>query len=81
MGTAGPIKLAEQLLTTDNPSGMFFMFNSDIICEYPLSEMIEFHKSHGKEGTIYGTPVEDPSRFGVIVAQEDGKIQKFVEKP
>jgi len=60
---------------------MFFMFNSDVICEYPLLDMIAFHKAHGKEGTIYGTPVEDPSRFGVIVSQEDGRIDKFVEKP
>ena len=60
---------------------MFFMFNSDVICEYPLEDMIAFHKAHGKEGTIMGTPVEDPSRFGVIVSHEDGQIEKFVEKP
>jgi len=57
------------------------MFNSDVICEYPLLDMIAFHKAHGKEGTIMGTPVEDPSRFGAIVSQENGQIDKFVEKP
>jgi mannose-1-phosphate guanylyltransferase len=81
LGTAGPIKLAEKYLTEGNESQMFFMFNSDVICEYPLEDMIAFHKAHGKEGTIMGTPVEDPSRFGVIVSHEDGQIEKFVEKP
>ena len=27
------------------------------------------------------TEVQDPSRFGVIVAKEDGQIESFVEKP
>ena len=51
---------------------MFFVFNSDIICDYPLDKLIEYHKSHGKEGTLMVTEVQDPSRFGVIVAKEDG---------
>lgn len=48
MGTAGPIRLAEKILRDDNDSGMFFVFNSDVICDYPLDKMIEFHKAHGK---------------------------------
>ena len=47
---------------------MFFVFNADIICDYPLDKMVEFHKSHGKQGTIVVTEVEEPSRYGVIVA-------------
>lgn len=81
MGTAGPIKLAQEELKKDNPNGMFFVFNSDVICEFPLEKLIEFHKSHGKEGTIMLTQVEEPSKYGVVVADADGKIQRFVEKP
>lgn len=36
LGTAGPIKLAESILRENNESGLFFVFNSDVICEYPL---------------------------------------------
>ena len=81
MGTAGPIRLAEKLLTTDNEDGLVFVFNADIICDYPLTEMVAYHKSHGKQGTIVVTQVEDPSKYGVIVAKEDGLIERFVEKP
>ena len=42
--------------------------------------MLEFHRKHGKEGTIATTKVKDPSRFGVIVS-ENNKILRFVEKP
>lgn len=81
MGTGGPIRLAKDILLEDNEDGMFFVFNSDIICDYPLKEMIEFHKKHKKEGTLVTTKVQDPSRFGVILSDENGKITDFVEKP
>jgi mannose-1-phosphate guanylyltransferase len=72
MGTAGPIRLAKDKILSENDSGMLFVFNSDVICDYPLDKFIEFHKSHGKEGTILATPVEDPSKYGVMVSKEGG---------
>lgn len=67
MGTGGPLKLAEHVIKKDNKSGVFFVFNSDVICDFPLEEMLSFHKHHGKEGTVVLTKVQDPSRFGVVV--------------
>ena len=48
--TAGPLGLAKDLLKEGNEP--FFVLNSDITCDYPFAEMLDFHKSHGKEGTI-----------------------------
>jgi mannose-1-phosphate guanylyltransferase len=81
MGTAGPIRLAKDLILKDNPSGLLFVFNSDVICHFPLDKMVDYHKAHGAEGTIMVTEVEDPSKYGVVVAQENGCIDRFVEKP
>jgi mannose-1-phosphate guanylyltransferase len=84
MGTAGPIALSAEILKDHKNPGMgrFFVFNSDVICDFPLSEMIDFHKTHGKEGSICATKVADPSKYGVIVFDEgNGKIERFVEKP
>ena len=78
MDTAGPIGLAKPILKDAED---IFVFNADITCEFPLKEMLSFHKQHGKEGTIATTQVKDPSRFGVIVTDENKKILKFVEKP
>eukprot|EP00871_Galdieria_phlegrea_P003532 jgi/Galph1/417/GphlegSOOS_G5151.1 len=78
LGTAGPIKLAESLLNDGEP---FFVLNSDIICDYPFQQMLEFHRKHGKMGTILVTQVEEPSRYGVVLFEKDGKIDRFVEKP
>jgi len=78
LGTAGPLALARDLLNDGQP---FFVLNADVICPFPFKEMLEFHKSHGKEGTLLVTKVDEPSKYGVVVANEAGKIERFVEKP
>jgi len=78
MGTAGPLALAREILNDGDP---FFVLNSDVICEFPFKELLEFHKRHGAEGTIMVTKVEEPSKYGVVVCNEEGKISQFVEKP
>eukprot|EP01083_Nonionella_stella_P056918 149642_1 len=77
LGTAGPLALAKEYITSEN----FFVLNSDVICSFPLEGLLKFHKDHGREGTIMVTQVKDPSRYGVILAGDDGKIESFVEKP
>ncbi|EZG65034.1 mannose-1-phosphate guanyltransferase beta [Gregarina niphandrodes] len=84
--TAGPIRLAESMLMEreegEQDADLFYVFNSDIIAEYPLKEMLKFHKQHGKEGTICLTKVKDPSLFGVVLSDPvTGQISRFIEKP
>ena len=80
LGTAGPVGLAAAHLTVDKEP--FFLLNSDVICEYPFQKLLEFHKKHGKEGTIIVTKVDEPSKYGVVVYDDTtGQIQRFVEKP
>lgn len=84
LGTAGPLALARELLrgTASEPStAPFFMFNSDVICDFPLDSMLKFHQRHGGDGTILVTEVKDPTKYGVVVHKPDGQIERFVEKP
>lgn len=78
LGTAGPLALARKHLSGDHP---FFVLNSDVICGFPFKDMLTFHKAHGKEGTILVTKVEEPSKYGVVVHDKNGLIDRFVEKP
>jgi len=80
MGTAGPLALARDILD-DGSGDPFFVLNSDVICEFPLKDMLAFHKESGAEGTILVTQVEDPSKYGVVVTDEDHRVERFVEKP
>ncbi|KAL8392295.1 hypothetical protein RB595_002476 [Gaeumannomyces hyphopodioides] len=81
LGTAGPLKLAEETLLKDDTP--FFVLNSDVTCEYPFQQLADFHKAHGEEGTIVVTKVEEPSKYGVVVHHPGhaSRIERFVEKP
>eukprot|EP01018_Ginkgo_biloba_P000025 Gb_00119 [translate_table: standard] len=81
LGTAGPLALAKSKLV-DGSGQPIFVLNSDVICEFPLKEMIEFHKSHGAEASVMVTRVDEPSKYGVVVLDEEtGQVKRFVEKP
>lgn len=56
LGTAGPLALARDKLLDDS-GDPFFVLNSDVIHEYPLHQMIDFHKSHGGQASIMVTKV------------------------
>nr|AGE94906.1 mannose-1-phosphate guanylyltransferase [Encephalitozoon cuniculi] len=78
LGTAGPLALAKKYLEGHT----FFVLNSDITCRFPLAEMLSFHYSHGREGTILSTNVNDPSRYGIIITEESTSlVRSFLEKP
>ncbi|KAJ3046332.1 mannose-1-phosphate guanyltransferase [Rhizophlyctis rosea] len=80
LDTAGPLALAKDILSKDDTP--FFVLNSDVICDFPFEELADFHKSHGGEGTIFVTRVDEPSKYGVVVNKPDSTcIERFVEKP
>jgi len=78
---AGPLWLARAHL--DDGSGEpFFVFNSDVTCDYPLKELLDFQRSHaGSEGTLLITRVVDFTKYGVVAHDEAGLVSAFVEKP
>jgi len=43
--------------------------------------LIDFHKTHKGLGTIYLTKVENPSKYGVVLTDGIGRVEKFIEKP
>jgi mannose-1-phosphate guanylyltransferase len=82
MDTAGPLALARKLITDGNNGEPFFVMNADVTSDFPFKQMLQFHKQHGKEGTIVVTKVEEPSKYGVVVYdRQTGLIDRFVEKP
>ncbi len=55
--------------------------NGDILTDLDLTELIDFHERHGGAATIALTPVEDPSAFGVVPTDGEGRVLAFIEKP
>ena len=72
--TGSRIKQVEKYCDED----LFMLTYGDGVCNINIDELMKFHKSHGKIGTVTG--VLPPSRFGELLT--DGKMVKsFTEKP
>lgn len=77
LDTAGAIKNAEDLVAGE----AFFVFNGDVLTDVDLGALAAWHRERGAEATIMLTPVEDPSAFGVVPIDGDGRVVGFIEKP
>jgi mannose-1-phosphate guanylyltransferase / phosphomannomutase len=77
LGTAGSVKNAEDELR-DEP---FLVISGDALTDIDLSELVRFHKDNGALVTVGLSRVPDPLEFGIVITEEDGRIQRFLEKP
>ena len=75
-GTAGAVKNAEPYI-----SGSFFVLNGDVFTDMSLDDMLTFHRRKKARATIALTQVDNPSAFGVVETDEDGRVKRFIEKP
>jgi mannose-1-phosphate guanylyltransferase / phosphomannomutase len=77
LGTAGSVKNAEDELR----SSPFVVISGDALTDIDLTTLVDFHKKQGALVTVALTRVPNPLEFGIIIADEDGRIQRFLEKP
>jgi mannose-1-phosphate guanylyltransferase len=78
LDTAGAIAFAAREAGIDE---RFLVVNGDVLTDLDVSALVAFHEAAGAEGTIALTKVEDPSQFGVVPTEADGRVIAFVEKP
>ncbi|MBV8580962.1 MAG: NDP-sugar synthase [Candidatus Eremiobacteraeota bacterium] len=76
LGTAGALKNVEQYI-----DGPFFVLNGDVLTSLDLRAMMDFHRRKGGIGTLHLIRVADPSAFGCVVHDANGRVEAFVEKP
>ena len=78
LDTAGAIRFAALDAGIDD---RFVVVNGDILTDLDVGRLLAFHADRGAEATITLHPVEDPSRYGVVPTDDDGRVLEFVEKP
>ncbi len=76
-GTAGAVKCAQEYLEDDN----FIIVSGDLVTDFDFTKITKAHEEKEAKFTIALTPVEDPLQFGVVITDENNKIEKFLEKP
>ncbi|HNS31605.1 MAG TPA: NDP-sugar synthase [bacterium] len=79
LGTGGGIRNALKFFSrTKDP---FLVFNGDILADFNLQKIIDYHAEKSSSVTIGLVKVANPSSFGLVIAGEGMKVQKFIEKP
>ena len=78
LDTAGAVRFAAEDAGIDEA---FLVLNGDVLTDLAVDELIVFHRASGAEATVSLTPVDDPSRYGVVPTDADGRVTGFVEKP
>lgn len=77
LGTCGAIKNVEKLLGAEP----VIVCNGDILTDLDVRALVDYHRAKGALVTISLAPVEDPTQYGLVPLDEDGRIKEFLEKP
>ncbi|MDX2030567.1 MAG: NDP-sugar synthase [Blastocatellia bacterium] len=76
LGTAGAYKNAAANLTDTS-----VIFNGDILTDIDIARVVAHHRERKAAATIVLTPVENPSAYGLVETEPDGRVRRFLEKP
>lgn len=76
MGTGGAYRFA-----AENISETTVVFNGDILTDFDISSLVEFHRAKNAAATLTLVPVDDPSRYGLVELDNAGHVLRFLEKP
>lgn len=81
-GTANAIYQNLDYMQSFNPDYVLIL-SGDHIYKMDYEVMLDFHKANKADVTIAAMPVpmEEASRFGIVVTDSEGRIQEFEEKP
>ena len=78
LDTAGAIRFAALDAAIDE---RFLVLNGDVLTDLDITRFVEFHDRSGAEATIALHKVADPSRYGVVPTDGNGRVLAFIEKP
>ena len=81
-GTANAIYQNLSFINRYDPEYVIIL-SGDQICKQDYSDFLKFHKEKGAQFSVavMEVPWDEASRFGLMVADEDGRITEFQEKP
>jgi mannose-1-phosphate guanylyltransferase len=82
LGTGGGLFKYRNEILAGNPSHLIVL-NCDILCAFPLPEMLAFHDQHKAVVTLLGKKVSatEASHYGCMVADDQCAVLHFAEKP
>ena len=84
LDTGGAIGFAARSAGLHERGETFVVANGDIVTDLDIARLAERHRANvakGGEVTIHLVPVDDPSQYGVVECDSEGRVAGFREKP
>ena len=75
LGNAGALFRIKDKLTED-----FLLLNADSVFNIDFNRFVAFHKEHNALATLFTHPNDHPYDSGLIIADEDKSVQKWLAK-
>ena len=76
LGTAGSVLNARDLV-----SGTFMVISGDALTDIDLKGVVDFHRERDAAATLVLKRMTDPLEFGIVMTDEEGRVERFLEKP
>jgi NDP-sugar pyrophosphorylase family protein len=76
LGTAGAYRHAAGFIRETT-----VVFNGDVLTDIDLNAVIKLHREQGAVATIVLTPVPNPTAYGLVETDSEGRVRRFLEKP
>src|SRR5215471_12957731 len=76
LGTAGAYRNAASMIRETT-----VVFNGDVLTDIDMNEVIRSHRERQAAATIVLTPVPNPTAYGLVETDQDGRVRRFLEKP
>jgi mannose-1-phosphate guanylyltransferase len=76
LGTAGAYRNAASLISETT-----VVFNGDVLTDIDINDVLRFHRERQAVATIVLAPVPNPTAYGLVETEKDGRVRRFLEKP
>ncbi|MCU0294317.1 MAG: sugar phosphate nucleotidyltransferase [Thermoanaerobaculaceae bacterium] len=76
-GTAGAVAHGADMVPADE----YLVLSGDVICDFDLGAIMQFHRDKRAAVTIGLTRVPNPLQFGIVIIDAEGSVKRFLEKP
>ena len=76
LGTAGAYRNAASMISETT-----VVFNGDVLTDIDMNEVIRGHRERQAAATIVLAPVPNPTAYGLVETDKDGRVRRFLEKP
>lgn len=78
LGTAGGVKY---LVEKYGWNETLIIISGDVFTNIDLNKMLAYHKKKGSIFTMAVRRTDDPTKYGIALVDEEGRVRRFLEKP